>query len=204
MVDQTPEQRAAEAAEALAAAGHAVTARAVRERTAVNGPGVRTAVAAAAAREWKEREDAARTIPDRPEELERPFDVIWRTAHTLAEAAYVDERTGLQAKVQQAQDERDALARDLENVEAELDEARHALDEVRAGAQAAAEQARERADEAAAAAAAALAAERSRADRAEASLAAVEAERDRTMAERDRLVAALASAAAGSSPAADD
>ncbi|WP_402377975.1 DNA-binding protein [Isoptericola rhizosphaerae] len=201
MADQnTPEQRAAEAAEALADAGLAVTARAVRERTAANGPGVRMGVAATAAREWKEREDAARTIPEVPAELERPFTAIWRTAHTLATATYDDERAGLQAKFQQAQDDRDAIAHDLESVEADLDETRRALDRARAEARAAAERARDNAAQAASAAAEALASERSRADRAEASLAAAEAERDRTIAERDRLLAALAAAAAGDSP----
>lgn len=173
MSEQTAEQRALVAAEALAAEGASVTARAVRERS-----GVRMTVATEAARTWNERLARAESVPDAPAAIEARFASIWREAVTLARQEFAEARAGWQARIDEYAAERDAIAADVAQVEAERDEARREL-----------AQAQEQAASDAARAAEDLATQRSRADRAEARAEAVEAERDRLIAERDRLLA---------------
>lgn len=173
MSEQTAEQRAAAAAEQLAAEGSTVTARAVRERS-----GVRMTVATEAARAWNEQEAQAEAVPEVPAAVESRLTAIWREAVTVARQEFAEARTGWRTRVEQAEAERDALAGAVAQVEAERDEAHRALSQLR-----------DAAASAAAAAAADLTSQRSRADKAEARAEAVEAERDRLIAERDRLLA---------------
>lgn len=173
MSEPTAEQRAAEAAERLAAEGVSVTARAVRERS-----GVRMTVATEAARAWNEQEAQAEAVPAPPTAVETRFTAIWREAVTIARQEFAETRAGWRTRVEQAEAEREALAGEVAQVEAERDETRRDLT-----------QAREEAATAAARAAEDLTAQRSRADKAEARADAVEAERDRLIAERDRLLA---------------
>ena len=193
---QTPEQRAADAAEALASGGAAVTARAVREKS-----GVRMTVAAEAARAWNESEAQAEAVPDPPVAVEARFVALWREAVTVARGEFVAARTGWQAKVEQAQAERDAAVEDVERAESERDALGERLedaarmhasaydaltaarDEARAETTAARKQAA--ADEAKGREA--VAEQRSRADKAEARAEAIAGERDRVLAERDEL-----------------
>lgn len=170
---QTPDQRAAEAAEGLAAEGVAVTARAVRERS-----GVRMTVAAEAARVWNERETEALAVPEPSPAVAARFAALWREAVTAARAEFAEARTGWQDRIGQVEAERDALAADVEQVETERDEARQDAAAVR-----------EQAAVASAAAAEELIGQRSRADKAEARAEAVESERDRLIVERDGLLA---------------
>ena len=163
---QTPEQRAMEAAEVLAAEGAPVTARAVRERS-----GVRMTVAADAARAWNEREAQAQAVPEPPAAVEARFAALWREAVAVARSEFAEARTGWQAKVEQ--------------VEAERDQARAEAAAIRD--QVAAERDQAAAD--AASVSEALAEQRSRADKSEARAEAVEGERDRLVSERDRLLA---------------
>ena len=193
---QTPEQRAAEAAEALAAGGAAVTARAVRERS-----GVRMTVAAEAARSWNEREAQAEAVPDPPATVEARFLALWREAVAAARGEFVEARTGWQTKLEQANAERDAAAEEVERAEAERDavaerledasrmhaSAYEALTAARDEARAETAAAREQAAAAEAKNGEALAEQRSRADRAESRAEAVADERDRLLIERDNL-----------------
>lgn len=169
---QTPHQRAAEAAERLAAEGLAVTARAVRERSEV-----RMTVAAEAAREWNEQEAQAEAVPDTPAAVDMRFTAIWREAVTIARQEFAEAKTGWRTRVEHVEAEREALADEITQVETERDQARHEL-----------AQAIEETAAAAARAADELTAQRSRADKAEARADTVEAERDRLIAERDRLL----------------
>lgn len=177
---QTPEQRAMEAAEVLAAEGAPVTARAVRERS-----GVRMTVAADAARAWNEREAQAEAVPEPPAAVEARFAALWREAVAVARSEFAEARTGWQAKVEQVEAERGALAEEVEHVEAERDQARAEAAAIRD--QVAAERDQAAAD--AASVSEALAEQRSRADKSEARAEAVEGERDRLVSERDRLLA---------------
>ncbi|MEW1808450.1 DNA-binding protein [Pseudarthrobacter sp. NPDC080039] len=177
---QTPVLRAAGAAEALAAEGIAVTARAVRERS-----GVRMTVAADAARAWNEREALAEAVPEPPAAVQVRFAALWREAVVLARGEFAEARAGWHAKLEQAEAERKALAEEIEQVEIERDQARAEVGAVRD--QVAVE--RDRAAAAAASAAEALGELRSRADKSEARAQAVEGERDRLISERDRLLA---------------
>jgi len=193
---QTPEQRAEDAAEALAASGTAVTARAVRERS-----GVRMTVAAEAARTWNEREAQAEAVPEPPAAVEARFLALWREAISVARGEFVESRTGWQVKVEQANAERDAAAEEVERAEAERDtlkerledatrmhaSAYEALTAARDDARAETIAAREQAAANEAKIGEALAEQRSRADRAEARAEAVAGERDRLLAERDEL-----------------
>lgn len=178
MTETTPETKAAEAAEALAAEGAAVTARAVRERS-----GVRMAIAADAARSWNEREAGQREAPAIPNAVQARFEALWREAYTAARAEFDEAVAGWKARLQRADEERDQLTAAVEEAEKECER-------IEAAAQAAAEQsARALADAQAKAAgdakeqAALLADERSRADKAEGALEAISAERDRLLSE---------------------
>ncbi|MGJ3510150.1 DNA-binding protein [Enemella sp. A6] len=189
MSEKTPEQRADEAAEELAASGEAVTARAVRQRS-----GVRMTVAAEAARVWNERRQAEGAVPVVPETLVVRVEAIWREAYTAARAEFDTERAGWQTKLEAVEAERSSLTADIDQLEGERDQARTdaatAIEELgqyrsradRAEASVEALQAeleRVRADAAAAreradAQAAAVTEQRSRADRAEARAQALE------------------------------
>lgn len=118
MAEQTPREKADAAAEALAAEGLDVTARAVRERA-----GVRMTVAVEAAREWGQQQTAAVTAPDVPDVVATRFEAIWREAWQAARAEFDAERAGLAAKVAAAAEERDRLVNDIEHLEAERDQA---------------------------------------------------------------------------------
>ncbi|MBG0741073.1 DNA-binding protein [Paeniglutamicibacter antarcticus] len=193
---QTPEQRAAEAAEALAAGGTAVTARAVRERS-----GVRMTVAAEAARSWNEREAQTEAVPEPPAAVEARFIALWREAVTFSRGEFVEARTGWHATVEQARAERDAAVEDVERAETERDalaerledagrlhaSAYEALTAARDEARAETLAAREQGVAAETRSREVLAGQRSRADKAEARAEAVAGERDRLLAERDEL-----------------
>jgi chromosome segregation ATPase len=116
MDEPTPEQRAARAAEQLDAEGAAVTARAVRDKA-----GVRTQVAAAAAKAWSARKAETRRAPDPPPSVTARFEAIWREAHNAASAAFDTERDTWAQRLSAAQTERDALAEDLDKTETQND-----------------------------------------------------------------------------------
>lgn len=177
---QTPEQRAAEAAEVLVAEGAPVTARAVRERS-----GVRMAVAADVARAWNEREAQAEAVPQPPAPVEARFTALWREAVVTARSEFAEARAGWQAKLEVGEADRKALADEVERVEIECDQARAEAAVMRD--QVAAE--RGQAASTVASALETLAEQRSRADKSEARAEAVEGERDRLISERDRLLA---------------
>lgn len=105
---------------------------------------------------------------------------MWREAYSLARGEFEQARTGWQAKLQQSEAERNSMAEDVEQLEAQRDEALRA-----------AVTTREQAAAAATAAAADLADQRSRADKAEASIETMTDERRRLIAERDRQQADL-------------
>ncbi|MGH3351576.1 MAG: DNA-binding protein [Nocardioides sp.] len=178
MTEATPELKAAQAAEAIAAEGIAVTARSVRQRS-----GVRMAIAADAARAWNEREAETQDAPPAPEAVQARFDALWREAYTAARAEFDEAVAGWKAKLQRAEEERGQLTAAVEEAEKENDR-------VDAAAAAASKQsAKDLADAQAKAAdqakeqARLLATERTRADKAEGALEAITAERDRLLTE---------------------
>lgn len=182
----TAEDKAARAAEELAAAGVSVTAAAVRERS-----GVRMATAAAAAKAWKEQEKKVgdESLEPVPEQLQARFlialEAVWREARAVSRAEYDEARAGWETRIAAAEAETaklviavEELEQHGEQLEADAAEAsQRAAEEVSASRAQAAEQAQEHATE--------LAAARTRADRAEGALEAVTAERDRLLAQID-------------------
>ncbi|MET4143808.1 DNA-binding protein [Arthrobacter sp. UYCo732] len=160
--EQTPEERAAAAAEALAAEGAAVTARSVRDRS-----GVRMALAAEAARAWNDQQSKEATVPEPPAAVQARFAALWREAVTLARGEFAEARTGWEARIAKAEEERNGTAEDLGKVEDERDKA---LKEATKAAEA-------------------VTTQRSRADKAEGRTEAIAAERNRLVEERDRLLA---------------
>ena len=117
-----PRAAALAAAEALAAKGQPVTARSVREAAAVQ-----MAVAAEVAREWKARESAAAAVPPVPEVVQARLAGVWAEAVRAARAEHERAVEGWRAQ--------------LDQVEAERDEAITAADELAAAAQRDADQA---------------------------------------------------------------
>jgi chromosome segregation ATPase len=112
----TPEERAAWAAEQLDAEGATVTARTVRDKA-----GVRTQVAAAAAKAWSARKTETRRAPDPPPTVTTRFAAIWREAHDTAAAAFDTERETWAQRLSAAETERDALTEDLDKAETHND-----------------------------------------------------------------------------------
>lgn len=164
----TPEDRAETAARDLADRGVAVTARAVRAAA-----GVRMAVAAEAARAWREAAAAGDQdpVPQVPEDVQSRLAAIWADAYRAAVAAVGPERDRLAEQVRQLRAEVDALTDAVAEVESERDEhAARAQQAEQAGQKAAAEREEQ--------AGRAVAAEELAA-RAEERTAAVAAERDR-------------------------
>lgn len=114
--DDVAQAKAKAAAEALAAEGVKVTARAVAQRA-----GVRLTAATVAAREWNEEQASAVPVPPAPESVLFRFEAMWREAITAARAEHDEARAGWEAKVAAAQEEVDELGQDLERVEGERD-----------------------------------------------------------------------------------
>lgn len=166
----TAEERAASAADELAAEGLSVTAAAVRERS-----GVRMSTALAASRDWKERdkksrEEFAEPVPEQLQaRLLSAFEGAWREARALSRSEFDGARAGLEAKLLTSEGEVGKLTAAVDELEEEREAARVL----------AAEQAAEQASQ--------LAEERSRADRAEGALGAMTAERDRLIAQLEAM-----------------
>lgn len=169
MEQEKSQQRAAEAAEALAAEGSPVTARTVQQRARVG-----MAAAAAAAREWNKQVAAAREIPEVPGPVLARVDAIWREAVEAARAEHEADREGWTARLGASEEERAGLIEEAQRVaqshaealavaEAEATAARERI----AALEAAAQKQQEDAEKAAAA----LAAAEARAATAEGSMA---------------------------------
>lgn len=155
--------KAAAAAESLAAEGQPVTNRTVRQRA-----GVAMAVAAEAARAWNDAAAQVAAVAELPDTVLARFQGIWREAYIAARDEFAVEREALAIKLRASDEERDALTKDLTDIESRI-------------AQLTADGEAERADHHRK-----LAVERSRADRAEGALDAVTAERDRLLAQLER------------------
>lgn len=113
---QSPEDRAEAAARDLADRGQAVTARAVREAA-----GVRMAVAAAAARAWREATAEASDVevPEVPEDVTARLAAVWADAYRAAVAAVTPERDQLASEVEELRGEVEALTATVSEVEDE-------------------------------------------------------------------------------------
>lgn len=169
----TPAQnRAAEAAEALAAEGQPVTARNVRKLAEVA-----TDVAGEAARKWNESAASAEPESPIPDNVMARYAAAWRESKTEAKAEFAAEREAFTAKLQSSNGEIQELTDDLTKAEAKIEELTTAVADAEAALADAERAAAVRADEQAAM----LTTERSRADRADVLLEAVSAERDRLL-----------------------
>lgn len=159
--EQTPEERATAAAEALAAEGLTITARSVRDRS-----DVRMAVASDAAHEWNEQESKDEDVPEAPAAVQARFAALWREAVTVARAEFAEARAGRETRIAKAIEDSDAMAEDLGKVEDERDKAlRKASDAEKE-----------------------VTAQRSRADKAEGKAETIAGERDQLIGERDGLL----------------
>jgi len=121
---QAPEDRAEAAARDLADRGMAVTARAVREAA-----GVRMAVAASAARAWREAttETSEVEVPAVPEDVSARLAAIWADAYRAAVAVVTPERDRLAAEAEELRGEVEALTATVSEVEDERDQATQQL-----------------------------------------------------------------------------
>lgn len=124
VIETSSEEKAAQAAEDLAAEGLAVTAAAVRERS-----GVRMATAASAAKEWKARANRvdSQVVDPVPERLLARFqasiDAAWREARAQAKAEFDEARSGWEVKLTAAEGEVAKLTAAVEELEAEHERA---------------------------------------------------------------------------------
>lgn len=137
---QTPEDRAEATARDLADRGKAVTARAVREAA-----GVRMAVAAAAARAWREAtaEDSEIEVPEVPADVSARLSAVWADAYRAAVATVTPERDRLAAEAEELRTEVEALTATVSEVEDERDQAAQRRDTAQKEQQAAEERLRE-------------------------------------------------------------
>lgn len=118
MSDKTPEARALEAAEAIAAEGSPVTARAVQQRAKVN-----MNVASPVARDWNEQQAQAREVPPMPDAVTLRVEALWRAAFEAARDEHQVETDGWAARLKAAQDERDGALEDLSIAQQEVEAA---------------------------------------------------------------------------------
>lgn len=162
-----PEDRAARAAEELAAAGNQVSARAVRERS-----GVRMNIAAEAARAWNERAAEQQNVPEIPDEVRTRLDGIWRTAYVAARQDFDKARAGWVKKVETVEEDAAELTKTVAELEQRIEQER---DESQKARSAAAQELAEARTESAEA--------QTRAAKLEGALEAVTAERDRLLTE---------------------
>jgi|GEM_PF-3067598 len=190
---ETPIERARVAAEQLAAAGQAVTARAVRQAS-----GVKMAVAVDVARQWNEARNQEVDAPPVPEAVQLRIEGVWREAYSLAQDEFEAERTGWAAKIATLTRELGEVTADLDDMEEKarksgemVDEARTRIAQAEAQATAAAVDV-DRVTAELRAIQEQAATERTRADRAEARADAVAAEAERI---RDELRAVQEQAA---------
>ena len=112
----SPEQRAWQAAEEVAAQGRRVTARAIREAA-----GVSMAVAAATARAWNESQ-GPEDVPPVPEAVQLRLAGVWREAVAAARTEHDVARQGWEAQLAETQDEARELETALEAAEAQLEQ----------------------------------------------------------------------------------
>ncbi|MBK8460146.1 MAG: DNA-binding protein [Micropruina sp.] len=125
MAEHTPEERAAAAAEELAAEGFPVTARAVQQRAQV-GMGV----ASPAARDWNARQAHTRKVPPLPDSVAVRVQGLWREAIEAARAEHQAERDGWASQLKNVEDERDGALDEASGAQQELDRANAHISEL--------------------------------------------------------------------------
>jgi hypothetical protein len=130
MPEKTPQERAMEAAEQLAAEGRAVTARAVRELAHVSMD-----VAAPVAKSWNDQQVQAREVPAVPDLVRVRMDALWREAFEAARAQHQAERDGWAANIKALKAERDDTIADTIKVEKERDQLNTRITELEAALQ---------------------------------------------------------------------
>lgn len=128
-VPTTPEQRAQQAAEEVAAQGRRVTARAIRETA-----GVSMAVATAAARTWNETQ-GAEDVPPVPDAVQLRVAGLWREAVTAARVEHEAARQGWEAQLADARAEARELETALEDVESRVEQLRREVADLQAQVQ---------------------------------------------------------------------
>lgn len=118
MAEATPRERAEDAAEALAAEGAAVTARAVQQRAQVG-----MNVASPVAREWNARQSQSRDLPPLPNSVLARINAVWGEAVEAARVEHQAERDGWVARLAEVEDERDGAIDDVTRCQEELAQA---------------------------------------------------------------------------------
>ena len=121
---ETSIERARVAAEQLAAAGQAVTARAVRQASGVK-------MAVDVARQWNEARGQEVEAPPVPEAVLLRIEGVWREAYSLAQDEFEAERTGWAAKIATAARELGEVTADLDDMEEKARKAGQEVDEAR-------------------------------------------------------------------------
>lgn len=112
----SPEQRAWQAAEEVAAQGRRVTARAIREAA-----GVSMTVAAAVARGWN-KQQGPEDVPPVPEAVQLRLAGVWREAVAAARTEHDAARQGWEAQLAETQDEARELETALEAAETQVEQ----------------------------------------------------------------------------------
>lgn len=163
VVDSEAHARARVAADELSAEGEMVTARAVRTKAEVS-----MAVAAQIAREWKTAAETERTIPEIPSRVQVRVEGLWKEAIETVREEFETERQGWQTRLEELNQERDELIKEVTNLETKTSELQDTITTAHKENAATIKDLE-----------AALTTVTSRADRAEAQVEALQEERDR-------------------------
>lgn len=123
----SPEQRAWQAAEEVAAQGRRVTARAIREAAGVS-------MAVAVAKAWNEQQ-GPEDVPPVPEAVQLRLAGVWREAVAAARGEHEAARQGWETQVTAAQTETLELETALEVAEAQVEQLHREVEDLQAQVQ---------------------------------------------------------------------
>lgn len=127
MSTDTPEERARQALIAMVDAGQSPTARAVRQRS-----GVAMQIAADTVAAWKRERDGEAQAPPVPADVMTRLTAVWADAYTAADAIHRPAREAADQQVAQLSDERDGLLSDVSDLETQVEKRDRDLEDLHA------------------------------------------------------------------------
>ena len=127
MSTDTPEERARQALIAMLDAGQSPTARAVRQRS-----GVAMQIAADTVAAWKRERDGEAQAPPVPADVMTRLTAVWADAYAAADAIHRPAREAADQQVAQLSEERDGLLSDVSDLETQVEKRDHDLEDLHA------------------------------------------------------------------------
>ena len=127
MSTDTPEERARQALIAMLDAGQSPTARAVRQRS-----GVAMQIAADTVAAWKRERDGEAQAPPVPADVMTRLTAVWADAYAAADAIHRPAREAADQQVAQLSEERDGLLSDVSELETQVEKRDRDLEDLQA------------------------------------------------------------------------